>query len=100
MNIKTLTVYMVTTNSDLLEGRGRTITLGYYLNQSDAVIASLGKGVMGSNAEIEAIEKTCVLFDNKIHIIGDQVQEKYSPTPREIALAKLTDTDKRALNLL
>ena len=52
--IKDSQVYVVTTNSDRTEGRGRTIPIGTYADIKNATEASAGKGVMGTDADIEA----------------------------------------------
>lgn len=43
-----LTVYVATENSDLTEGKGMMVPIGYFLNVDDAVAAVQGRGVMGT----------------------------------------------------
>lgn len=41
------TIYEATQNSDLTEGRGHDVTVGYFDHVEKAVLAIKGKGVMG-----------------------------------------------------
>lgn len=52
-------IYLVVSNSDLTEGRGRPINLAYCASQATAKRLSKKKGVMGSDAEVRAYD---VLF--------------------------------------
>ena len=96
------TVYRVVTNSDLIEGRGNAITLGWFLEHEDAVTASKGQGVFGSDAKIEEHQKPIVIVDGDAHkwfLLGEQVIVTYED-PRVVkarALAKLTAKERKAL---
>lgn len=97
-------VYRVVTNSDLNEGRGRDVTVGWFYNRDDAVTASVGVGVFGSDAKIEEHEKAVVWIDgdkDRMFLLGEKVIFVYEDprVVRERALAKLTAKEREVLGL-
>lgn len=57
-------VYEAYTNSDLTEGRGHKVTIGYFVNKIDAEKAAVGKGVMGYNAHVTPANVKFVVFES------------------------------------
>jgi hypothetical protein len=50
------TLYRVTTNSDLTEGRGHTVLIGYTECQATAYRIAKGQGVQGSDAHVDLVQ--------------------------------------------
>ncbi len=99
--VKHLTVYHVTTNTDLTEGRGGTVTIGYFLDEGIAKRAAKGEGVMGGDARIEQQQVTTVRILDRVFLVGKEIHLSYDP-PREVrarAIAKLTPEERRALRV-
>jgi len=95
-------VWHVTSNSDTNEGRGQTVTLGYFLNVGAAQACASGAGVQGTDARIEQI--TALVVRDKdlaggVYLLGEEVKSTYTSDVklREQALAKLTTLERRAL---
>jgi hypothetical protein len=95
--MKTLQAYNVFeayTNSDLTEGRGYPVTLGFFVKEVDAIKASLGKGVMGTDASVCAKD-----LDIRIFETFEEYQNYQKDSIRRKALAKLSLSEKQALGL-
>jgi hypothetical protein len=82
------------TNSDLTEGRGHKVSIGFFTHQSDAVQAAKKRGVWGSDA---SVEKATVKI--RIYESFDEYKNATDENIREKALSKLTDDEKRVLGL-
>lgn len=99
----------VITNSDLTEGRGQRVSLGWFLHQLDAQERARGAGVLGTDAIIERSEqwvlryKACTVHGSRevIHIVGTEVIVHYVDPEvlRQRALAKLTPEEIKLLGL-
>lgn len=101
--VKLINAYKVSANSDLNEGRGHTIILGYYSNRNAATLAAKGQDVMGTDAKVEPINLKCVDVNGQLHLIGGKIEilDNYiSPKElKEAALAKLTPAERRVLGV-
>jgi len=86
--------YEVITNSDLTEGRGRSVHVAYTTNDFTAKQIAKGKGVMGTDAEVRAINKTIRVYETHSEYLGSKQEEI-----RKKALAKLTKEEKILLGL-
>jgi hypothetical protein len=94
-SFKVNNVWGVYSNTDLMEGRGSDILVGYFTNYSDARLASEGRGVMGTAAEIRQENISVSVFESYSEFEGlDTLKIK------ERALRKLTDQEKKALGLI
>lgn len=86
--------YEAYTNSDLTEGKGIDVHIGYFTNEIDAIKAAKGKGVMGLEAYTRYVDKTINIFDN--------LSEYYSTIDTKIMeniKSKLNSEEKRVLGL-
>lgn len=81
VRIENVRLFEVVTNSDLCEGRGSRVSLGWFINKVSAKERARGAGVFGTDANIEEKSKWVLVIR------------------RKRALAKLTDEDKEALGL-
>lgn len=107
--IRTATVHRVIGNTDTTEGRGRSFTLGWFLDHGAATRFAQGRGVMGTPAYIESRTEQIVQvvdgagrpIEGECHILGEQLwtPEKAANKARQDALAKLTIEDRRVLGL-
>lgn len=97
-----MTLYRVSTNSELNEGRGREYTLGWFVDNAVAMKAAKGNYVMGTDCPIERKVVTIVRTDDgKVYILGDRVEFQYED-PREVrarALAKLSPEERQVLGI-
>lgn len=103
------TVYRVIGNTDNVEGRGASITLGWFFKRIDATEFAEGRGVFGSKAGVVPSMqwilryKACTIQDSRevIHLIGDEVATDYVDPGvlRKRALAKLSPEDMEILGL-
>jgi len=102
-------VYEVVTNSDLTEGRGHRVSLGFFLDEAVARRFAEGKGLMGSDAEIEMRHETVVRVNGSFlrreggsFILGEKISTE-AVTRKELlrqqALMKLTDDEREALEI-
>lgn len=81
------------TNSDLTEGRGSDVFIGYFRNKEDADNAVKGNGPMGTNAYVREVREPKI-YKTYLEFVEDkQIDLKRS------ALNKLTREEKRALGL-
>lgn len=87
--------YEAFTNSDLNEGRGSKVTIGYFKKSTDAERAVKGKGVMGTDGDVKYTTLTVKVFENYQEYTAENVIRT-----REIALSKLTKEEKLVLGLL
>lgn len=102
-------VFCVVTNSDLTEGRGARVEVGWFKHRTDAEHCAVGKGVFGSAADVEPHNVDIVIPINdegledwlNVKITGKPVVFSYNPSDqiRERALAKLSKDERRALGL-
>jgi len=83
------------TDSDLNEGKGHKVTIGYFTNQADAYKAVQGKGVMGSDGNVSSHVIDIKIFENyeEYIVVSD---EKI----KQIALGKLSEVEKKVLGLI
>lgn len=86
--------YEAFTNSDLTEGKGGHVTIGYFFNEMDARKAARGKGVMGTNGDVKAVK-----LDTKVFESYAEYDESRSKDVRLSALNKLTAEERRILGL-
>ena len=63
------TIYECYTNSNLTDGLGYDVTIGFAFNKKQASEIVKNKGVMGSNAQIRLIEAS-ILKDEENNIIS------------------------------
>lgn len=83
-------VYVVFTNTDLTEGRGRQVPLYVCELYTTAVRMSKKKGVTGSDAEVHEVhEVTCKNIDGRLYMPVDCV-DVFLPTREDIV-----EDDKR-----
>ena len=87
-----LVLYEAYTNSDLIEGRGNDVHLGYFKVQSDAEKASSGRGVMGTNAHVRLAP--ILIYEN-----FEEFAEVRAKDVREQALNKLSWEERKLLGL-
>lgn len=101
--LESITLYEVKTNTDLTEGRGHEITLGWFLDPRVAARAGKGRYVMGSDCPApKARWREVVKFaDGRMFLLGDPVDVRVTSTEdlRASGLAKLTPEEKAALGL-
>lgn len=72
--ITTEMVYMVMANTDSIEGRGRDVCIGYFLDGDMAKNFAKGKDVMGCDARITRTASPCVRLPNgEVRLLGDIV---------------------------
>lgn len=89
-----INAYEAYTNSDLTEGRGRDVHIGYFEQEADAKRASQGKGVMGSDAWVRKVSKEIFVFENY-----QEFEQRENEETRQRALNKLTVAERRSLGL-
>lgn len=83
------------TNSDLTEGRGAHVHIGYFLSKKDAERAGVGQGVMGTDARVRQVgEVSLIVYETFDEFLAIQKEEK-----RQQALAKLTQEERELLGL-
>jgi len=109
VRLEHVTLYEVITNEDLCGGRGRSVSLGWYLHRFDAIERARGAGVFGSDAEVKSSEQWVMRYRacspngsrEVIHIIGTEVSVTYvdPKVSRTRALAKLTPEEREVLGL-
>jgi hypothetical protein len=107
--IRTASVHRVIGNTDTTEGRGRSFTLGWFLDHGPATRFAQGRGVMGAPAEIESRTEQIVQvvdgagrpIEGECYILGESIwtPEKAANKAVQEALAKLTVEDRRVLGL-
>lgn len=95
--MKTLKIkgYEAYTNSDLTEGRGRPVHIAYFTHEEDAKKATRGRGVMGTDAHYQAVNKTINVYDSYAEYTSTCDEQL-----RKAVLSKLTKDEKRVLGLL
>lgn len=97
-----MTLFRVTTNTDLTEGRGGERTLGWFIDNAIATRAAKGNYVMGTDCPIE--RKTCTVVrteDGKLYLLGNPIEIEYED-PREVrarALSKLSPEERKVLGI-
>ncbi len=101
VEFRSIPVYEATTNSDSDEGRGSTVTLGWFLTLEDAQKCAKGKGVWGADGRVVTHHKEVALCGEKVFLLGSEVQKTYQDPKkiRDQALSKLTEEEKEALGL-
>lgn len=82
------------TNSDLTEGRGREVIIGYFLLESDAKKAARGQGVMGTDGDVRPRMVDVKIYETYFEYELDVMEHK-----RREALSKLTADERRLLGL-
>lgn len=87
--------YEAYTNSDLTEGRGRDVHIGYFVHESDARKAVKKKGVMGTDADTRKVDKEILLFETY-----EEFETIKTNDLRKKALNKLSYDEKKALGLI
>lgn len=100
--IRTETLYRVIGNTDLEEGRGKSYTVGWFVNRVDAKRSAKGEGVFGGDWPIDQEQKDVVVLPNgKMFLLDAEVTVKYvdPEKAKKAALSKLSAADKRALGL-
>lgn len=96
-----ITYYEVYKNSDSIEGRGSSVTVVRFKEKFDATHLTHNPefvkrhGVMGTSSGIGVSEKTIHIYDSYVEYDAEHGKEQL----RRIALAKLTEEDKRVLGL-
>lgn len=97
MKIMVLTGYFEAyTNSDLTEGRGGDVHIGYFRYEDDAKKAVKGRGVWGTDASVRMVQdKTIRVFESYEEFTTVQTSDLKTK-----ALNKLTVEEKKALGLL
>ena len=88
-------VFEAYTNSDLTEGRGQHVSIGHFVHESDAKRATLGRGVMGTDADVRTVDLHVCVYDTFAEFEKEQHQ-----STRDRALAKLSLEERRALGLV
>jgi hypothetical protein len=89
-----LQVWKAARNSDLAEGRGYEILIGYFKYEDDAKLAAKGWGVMGvGDGNVAPV--TLRVYDS----LGE-FSENETELLKNSALAKLTHQEKQALGLI
>lgn len=95
--IKVAYIYQVVTNSDLDEGKGHEVSLGYFLDKAYATKKASKAGVMGTDAEVRALQCFVVEYEGGTHLLGNLIEvETVDPmlgifaklTPEEAALLR------------
>ncbi len=100
--IETVTLYHVTSNTELTEGRGSTVTVGWFLDRELAVRAGKGQYVMGTDCPIEMKPRRVARAeDGTMWTLGEQitVTTELPAEVRKRALAKLTAEERKALGV-
>lgn len=88
-------VWEAYTNSDLTEGKGSDVHIGYFNRESDAKQAVKGRGVWGTDASVRPAE-----IHIKIYESYKEFEDETMASARRRALDKLSFEEKKALNLL
>lgn len=100
MNVEIITLYAIVSNSDITEGKGRRVVVGYARTGEEGAALAAGKGVMGSDAAVEGVQAV-QLPDGEVRLLGKRVDQDWS---REAALAaaraKLTPEELKLLKLV
>lgn len=97
-----MSLYKVTTNTDLTEGRGGERLLGWFIDSAIATRAAKGNYVMGTDCPVERY--TCEVVrteDGKLYLLGKPIELEYED-PREVrarALSKLTPEERKVLGI-
>lgn len=86
--------YEAYTNSDLTEGRGRDVSIGYFTYEYDALTASYGKGVMGTDAVVRKTNIDIQVFDSY-----DEYEASKVDDAKLRAWRKLTPEERKLLGL-
>lgn len=100
--ITTEMVYMVMANTDSIEGRGRDVCIGYFLDGDMAKNFAKGKDVMGRDARILGIASPCVRLPNgEVHLLGDIiVTDTFIPElPSKEKIKEIEDAYKNLQNI-
>lgn len=87
-------VWEAYTNSDLTEGRGHKVTIGYFQHKQDALLAAQGQRVMGTNANVKQTTVTVTIYESWEEYKQDCIEHT-----KQAALAKLTRLERQALGL-
>lgn len=102
--IETVTVYTVVGNTDTTEGRGMPVTLGRSTERHVAHMIAKGRGVMGTDADVEHSAERVVRIDGSTFLVGDQVfhslveyEAKQKEDLKSHALSKLTAAERAVL---
>jgi hypothetical protein len=95
-------LYVVTTNTDLTEGRGRQYPIAYSFNDFTAQRLAHKKGVMGSDAHISAVKTAIVdglemVSINNLNITHPTEQDEISAKKRDDKLAIVEKAKKLGL---
>lgn len=103
-------IYLVVSNSDLTEGRGRPVTIAYCATLATAKRVAKKRGVMGSDADVKAYEFTVIegmgfiplsLIDIQHPTKEDEAEQKrlddIEATIKRAKEAGLSDADIRIL---
>jgi len=104
LELTTRTLYKVTTNSDLTEGRGNTVLIGYFMDHVLAQRAAKGKGVFGSDADVEPFVTTVLEVSedgsSRFYKLGEEIiRPRTKEEIKAEALKKLTPEEQDALGL-
>lgn len=101
--IEMLDCHKVITNSDLTEGRGAPVSLGFFRNRLIAEAYAVDKGPMGTPAQIKLHRCLCVIANKGTwHRLGEEIRQEAPEDVkkvRERALAKLSPLEREALGL-
>lgn len=100
----TIEVYPVNTNSDLTEGKGYAIPVGYFYRRDDAItVVSDPRWAKYSVMGVHSKNSTYDVGQLKTITIYDSAKEFWNEHDVEIkrqkALAKLTDEEKKLLGI-
>lgn len=89
-----LNCYEAYTNSDLTEGRGVAVHIGYFTDEDAAIRAAEHKGPMGTSAWVRQVDKVIKVFED----FGEFEKEQRNEA-RARGLSKLTQEEREALGL-
>ncbi len=94
------TVYEALEDKDKTEGRGGSISLGYFTEENDAKMAARGKGPMGTDGQVHSYPAIVQDNGNAYILLSNQpvyVAGSYKEGVRARGLAKLDEEERRAL---
>lgn len=102
LQIQELEYFEVVTNSDLTEGRGVPVSLGFFLERIVAEAYSQGRGCMGMPANVKPHRGKCIADNGVLYIVGPLVRRDAPEDMAKVkqrALDKLSTLEKQALGL-
>lgn len=94
--MKTLKIvgFEIFANTDMTEGKGFPVSIGFASNLSTADKIAEGRGVFGSKARVEAVNKEIIVFDNYEEYLDSKKENKIKNT-----LDKLNKEEIKLLGL-